>query len=243
MKHIVFSLFAVMLAFASSAWAQTTPNTITVSGTGTVMVQPDMAQISIHFTHTAPTTQEAKNVVAKAMRQVQAILDEYKVDAKNVSTTSFSYDVEYEYVKGKRVLLGQRAEQTLCVKVKSIDKNPERLANILDRVAAIDKVEVQNIQFDVENKADLYRQSRALAYNKAYEKAAQYAELAHRTISKALTISEYNSQDVSFGNARSKMAMVNMAVEESADFAGGATLPMGEQGVTSIVNVIFEMGD
>ena len=59
--------------------------------------------------------------------------------------------------------------------------------------------------------------------------------------SKALTIAEHNSQDVSYGSARSKMAMVNMAVEESLDYAGGATLPTGEQGVTSIVHVVFEM--
>ena len=241
MKHTAFFLLVTMLSLASLGWAQQTPNTITVSGTGSVMAQPDMAQISIHFTHTAPTTQEAKNVVAKAMRQVQSILDEYKIDAKNVSTTSFSYDVEYEYVKGKRVCLGQRAEQTLLVKINNIDKNPERLPNILDRVATIDKVEVQNIQFDVENKADLYRQSRALAYGKAYEKAAQYAELAHRTISKALTISEYSSQDVAMPTA--KMYMRNMAVEESADYTEGATLPMGEQRVTSTVNVVFEMKD
>lgn len=241
MKHIAFFLFTAMLTVASLGWAQTTPNTITVTGTGTVMAQPDMAQVNIHFSHTAATTQEAKEAVAKAMRQVQHILEECKVDAKNVSTTSFSYDVEYEYVDGKRVRLGQRAEQSLCVKIKHIDKNPELLANLLDRVAVIDKVEVQSVEFDIENKADLYRQSRALAYNKAYAKAAQYAELAHRKISKALTIAEHNSQDVSYGSARSKMAMVNMAVEESLDYAGGATLPTGEQGVTSIVHVVFEM--
>ena len=234
-------MFVALLSVTSLCQAQT-PNTITVSGTGTVMAQPDMAQISIHFAHTAATTQEAKKVVAKAMRQVQEILDEEMINAKNIRTTVFSYDVEYEYVNGKRKRMGQRAEQTLVVKIDRLDKNPERLAEILDRIATIDKVDVENIQFDIENKAELYRQSRALAYNKAYEKAAQYAQLANRTIRKALTISEYSSQDVAYPGMR-KMAMVNMAVDESADFSGGASLPLGEQSVTSTVNVVFEMND
>lgn len=241
MKHISYVLFVAMLALAPMVCAQDL-NTISVSGTGTVMVQPDMAQVTIHFSHTAATTQEAKNAVTKAMRQVQSVLEEYKIEAKNIRTTSFSYDVEYEYVKGERVRLGQRAEQTLLVKVDNIDKNPSRISDILDRIATIDKVEVRGVQFDVENKTDLYRQSRALAYGKAYAKAAQYAELAHRTIRKAISISEYSSQDVAYGNARSKISL-NMAIEESAEYADGISLPMGEQGVTSTVNVVFEMGD
>lgn len=241
MKHAFFFFFVTLLAMAPLSRAQQ-PNTITVSGTGTVMAQPDVAQISIHFTHTAATTQEAKNVVSKAMHKVQEILDKQKIKANNIRTTVFSYDEEYEYVNGKRKRLGQRAEQTLVVKIDQLDKNPDRLSEILDRIATIDKVEVQNIQFDIENKAELYRQSRELAYRKAYEKAAQYAALAQRSISKALSISEYTSQDVAFSNTR-KMALENMAFASSADTDGGASLPLGEQSVTSIVNVVFEMND
>jgi len=241
MKHAFLFFFMSLLAVSPMGHAQDS-NTITVSGTGTVTAQPDMAQICIHFAHIAATTQEAKKVVAKTMRQVQEILDEQMINAKDIRTTAFSYEVAYEYVNGKRKRLGQRAGQSLVVKIDRLDKNPERLAEILDRIAAIDKVEVQNIQFDIENKAGLYRQSRVLAYGKAYEKAAQYAELAGRTIGKAITISEYSSQDAAFTNTR-KMAMVNMAAEESADFSSYGGLPLGEQGVTSVVNVVFAMED
>ena len=241
MKH-TFPVFIIALFSLVTIGRAQDRNTITVSGTGTVMAQPDMAQISIHFSHTAATTQEAKKTVSKAMRQVQEILDEQMINAKNISTTVFSYDVEYEYVNGKRKKLGQRAEQTLVVKIDRLDKNPERLAEILDRIATVDKVDVTNIHFDIENKAELYRQSRALAYNKAYEKALQYAQLANRTISKALIISEYSNQDIAYPASR-KMGLMNMAVAESDSYAGEASLPMGEQGVASTVNVVFEMAD
>lgn len=241
MKQTLLVVIIALFSIAPRCHAQDR-NTITVSGTGTVMAQPDMAQISIHFAHTAATTQEAKRVVAKAMRQVQEILDEQMINGKNISTTVFSYDVEYEYVNGKRKKLGQRAAQTLVVKIDHLDKNPERLAEILDRVATIDKVEVENIQFDIENKAEFYRQSRALAYNKAYEKARQYAQLANRTISKALIITEYSNHDIAYPSLN-KMALRNMAVEEADGFSGEASLPMGERSVTSTVNVVFEMAD
>lgn len=260
MKQFVFVFFAAVMLFAAPVFlpdgrAQSmsytgiadksaiVSNTIEVSGTGLVMAQPDMARVRLFFTHTSATTQEAKSVVAKVVRQVQDILNDNKVEVKDVRTISFGYDVEYDYSGAKRRRVGQRATQTIDVLIKQLDCYPDRLVCILDAVAAIGKVEVQDVQFDIENKEELYAQSRVLAYNKAYGKATQYAELAHRSIVKVRTISEYSSQDVASPTNRSNKMMLNIANDESADFVGGASLPFGEQGVKSTVYVVFEMGE
>lgn len=115
---------------------------------------------------------------------------------------------------------------------------PERFSSILDKITAIDKVEVQNIQFDIEHKTELFKQSRELAYQKAYDKAQQYAELSGRKIGKVLTISEAVSRDIAQTRAFQNNLMLK---EETLDMAGGSAVPTGEQGVSSEINIVFSL--
>lgn len=213
-------------------------DSVTVSGLGTVLAQPDMALMNVSFSHTARTTREAKTAVEQTMQQVLNILKEENVEDKFLKTTSLNYDVEYEYRSGRRILLGQRAQQTIVVTVNDMINAPERFPLILDRITAIDRVEVQNIRFDIEHKTELFVQSRELAYRKAFDKARQYADLSGRKIGKVLSISEVQSRDV----AQTRAFQSNMALrEEALSMYDGSGVPTGEQGVSSEVNVVFSL--
>lgn len=213
-------------------------DSVSVSGIGTVLAQPDMVLMNVGFSHTAPTTRQAKTEVDRTMQQILNILHETSVEDKFVKTISLNYDVEYEYRNGRRVLLGQRAQQTIVVTVNDIINKPERFSSILDKITAIDRVEVQNIQFDIEHKTELFRQSRELAYQKAYDKAQQYAELSGRKIGKVLTISEAVSRDV----AQTRAFQNNLMFKEEALYAADqSAVPTGEQGVSSEINVVFSL--
>lgn len=244
MKRNVFGTVIAMLMVVSSASCksdkQEIPNTVAVSGIGTAQAQPDMARTNVSFGHTAPTTQEAKKMVEQTMEQILKILQEEKVESKDIKTLSLDYRVEYDYRSSRRVSLGQRAEQTISVTVTNLTNNPERFTSILDKIVAIDKVEVQDIGFDIEKKTELFRQSRELAYQKALEKAQQYAELCGRKLGKVLTISENISQDVA--QRYNLKQMNNVVREEVADLSSeGSFLPTGEQSVTSEINVVFSL--
>ena len=173
------------------------------------------------------------------MQQILAILKAENVEDKFLKTTSLNYDVEYEYRNGRRVTLGQRAQQTIVVTVNDMINTPERFSSILDQITSIDKVEVQNIQFDIEHKTELFKQSRELAYQKAYDKAVQYAELSGRRIGKVLTISEVVSRDV----AQTRAFQNNLMFKEEALAmdSGGSGIPTGEQGVSSEINIVFSL--
>lgn len=214
-------------------------DSVSVSGIGTVLAQPDMVVMNVGFSHTAKTTKQAKTEVEQTMQQILNILKAENVEDKFVKTISLNYDVEYEYRNGRRVQLGQRAQQTILVTINDMINAPERLSSILDQITAIDKVEVQGIQFDIENKTELFKQSRELAYQKAYDKARQYAELSGRKIGKVLTISEVVSRDV----AQTRAFQNNRAFKEEALAmdAGGSAVPTGEQGVGSEINVVFSL--
>jgi len=232
--------FSLMLFLLSSCNPQVreSQDSVSVSGIGTVLAQPDMVLMNISFSQTAPTTKEAKKAVEQTMQQILKILQEENVEDKFIKTTSLNYDVEYDYRSGRRVRLGQRAQQTIVVTVNNMINVPERFSSILDKITAIDKVDIQDVRFDIENKTELFKQSRELAYQKAFDKAQQYAELSKRKIGKVLRISEVVSRDV----AQTRAFQNNLAFKEEAlSLSDNSAVPTGEQGVSSEINIVFSL--
>lgn len=239
-KLFTGTVFSLMLFLLSSCnpGVRESQDSVSVSGIGTVLAQPDMALMNVSFSHAAPTTKEAKRAVEQTMRHVLNILQEENVEDKFMKTISLNYDVEYDYRNGRRVRLGQQAQQTIVVTVNDMINAPDRFSSILDKITAIDKVEVHNIRFDIENKTELFEQSRDLAYQKAFDKARQYAGLSKRKIGKVVSISEVVSRDV----AQTRAFHNNFAFKEEALYtADNSVVPTGEQGVSSEINVVFSL--
>lgn len=238
---IAFSFMLVLLTGCTQK-VQEEQDSVSVSGIGTVLAQPDMVLMNVAFSHTAPTTKEAKSDVEQTVQQLLKILQEENIEDKFMKTISLNYDVEYDYRSGRRIRVGQRAQQTIVVTINNMINNPERFSTILDKITAINKIEVQNIQFDIENKVELFKQSRELAYQKAFDKASHYASLSGRKIGKVMTITEGISRDV----ASTRMFMNNIQLQKSTAMAeeylfDGSSVPTGEQGITSEINAVFSL--
>jgi uncharacterized protein YggE len=201
-------------------------STVTVSGIGTIFFQPDMVRMTIGFSHTAQTTKEAKEEVAKTIRQMLDILKEEGVEEKNIKTVSIYYEEATEHTDRGRIHLGQRAQQSIMVEINDIEKNPNRFPVLLDRLAAFDGVRIWNSKFDIKNKTELYKQSREFAYQDALDKASQYAHLSGRKIVKVLSIRE---------NEYSVQSAALLSNDEYESFS----VPRGEQKVASTIMVTF----
>ena len=233
--YIIGLIFCAFLLFGCSIETKSNQSTVTVSGIGSVLVSPDMVQMTINFSHVARTTREAKAEVDDKIRQILKILKDEGIEDKNIKTISINYDVEIDYKTGRSEIIGQRAEQTIVVTMYDIIDYPNKFPQLLDKITAIDRVAIRNIIFDTENKTEIFKQSRELAYQKALDKANQYADLSGRKIEKVLTISEERSRDVYRFTAQSNVAY------DSAEFRGGASVPTGEQEVTSEITITFLM--
>ena len=233
-------LLMLFLLISCNTNAQENQSTVSVSGIGTIFAQPDMVLMNVSFSHTAPTTKVAKTAVEETMRRIQQILQEENIEDKFIKTISLNYDVENVWRNGRLVQIGQMAQQTIVVTVTDMINRPERFPTLLDKITAIDKVQVSNIRFDIENKTELFKQSRELAYQKALDKATQYAELSGHKIEKVITISETISRDIA--QTRAFMSNVAFDVVEEAEYSSdNSSVPTGERGVTSEVNITFSL--
>jgi len=231
--------FVLFSLISCSAKKQEYQSTVSVSGIGTVLVQPDIVRMNIDFSHVAPTTTEAKSVADQTMQQILKILLEEGIENKHINTIALNFDIEYVWRNGRMLRIGQRAQQTIVVAVNDIINNPERFPKLLDKITTFDRVEVRNIQFDIENKTEFFAQSRNLAYQKAHEKAEQYASLSGRKIGKVLAITEERSRDAM--QARSLMSNVLREAEDFQTARSFPSVPTGEHEVTTEISVIFLM--
>jgi len=228
-------LIAVFLLIGCKEKKLDEHSTVLVSGIGIVLVQPDMVQMNINTSYTAQTMQQAKREVDIKMQQIMNILKADKIEDKDIKTVSLSYDRELEFMNGRSVLIGQRAEQTIVVTINDIVNNPNRLPEMLDKLTAIDRVTIRNIIFDTKDKTELFSQSRELAYQKALDKANQYAELTGHKIVKALRVSEERNRDILRAPAHSNVAY------DTAGYSTASAVPTGEQEVITEIIVTFLM--
>jgi uncharacterized protein YggE len=174
-----------VLALMVSACGPTTVNqaapvpmrTLSVAGTGTAYLTPDIAYIYLGV-HTEKLT--AAEAVAENNTQTEGLikaLTDFGIDAKDIRTTSFSiwpmdkFDPQTGAPTGQKVY---SVDNTVYVTVRDLDK----LGDLLDTVVQAGANTVNSVQFDVDNKDDALTAARADAVKDATEKAQELADAA-----------------------------------------------------------------
>jgi uncharacterized protein YggE len=231
-------VFVLLLSGCGAAKQEDGQSTVSVSGVGTVLAQPDMAAMSVSLRHVAPTTRQAQETVNVKVRQVLDILKEAGIEDKDISTASLRFNPEYEWRGGKSVFIGQKAEQAIGFSVYDIQKDPAKVPGLIDKIALVDKVSLSHVAFDVKDKTELYIRARELAYQKALDKARQYAGLSGLKLGRAFSISEPETAGF-FPAAQNRAMLYPEEKLSSAEAASSTSLPTGELEITSRVAVAF----
>ena len=241
--HRIVSVVLVMMSVSMLAGCMTPASydsgasfdkTISVEGVGVVQAEPDTASLQITITELRDTTREAQSIVNEKVSDILTIADAHGVDKADIHTVSISFNQEYEWIDGKRVLQGQRVSQTMTIMIKGIDEEVSRVARLLDGLGAVSGIEISSLSFLVEDTAELYSQARKLAFNKAKQKAEEFAALGSVILGPPLSISEY-SQDQA---VRSNMVKGVMMESASFDYAP-SQIPSGAFDVRVTVTVLF----
>ncbi|MEO8358001.1 MAG: SIMPL domain-containing protein [Chloroflexota bacterium] len=190
-----------VLALLVSACQPTTVNqaapapvrTLSVAGTGTAYLIPDIAYIYLGV-HTEKLT--AAEAVAENNTQTEAViaaLTDFGIDAKDIRTTNFSiwpmdrYDPATGQPSGEKTYA---VDNTVYVTVRDLDT----LGDLLDTVVQAGANTVNSIQFDVAEKDDALQTARADAVKDATEKAQELAGAAGVELGELQSISFLDSQ-------------------------------------------------
>ena len=239
MKHFGFFILVIIILLTTGCNKQQNQSTISVFGTGTVLAQPDLIQMTITLSNVAQSTRIAQEAVNRMVRQALTVLKDAGIEDKNISTASLTFRAEYEYTT-RRILVGQKAEQILTFSIDNInnESESEKVSRIIDQLIQINGIEMNQVHFGVKNNTEYFIRSRELAFQKAVEKANQYAELSNLKIKKVLSISEEGNHHYAPINNRFTNQLL---YAEAARDTGSTIVPTGELEITTNILVVFAL--
>jgi len=169
--------------------------TLSVSGSGSVDVVPDMAIVQLGVETQADTASQALNENSDQMDGLINALESAGVSSQDIQTQRIELQPVYQQQNTAQQnqtppqIIGFRASNLVEVTVRNLDN----LGELLDAAVSSGGNTINSIRFQVSNPQTALDQARENAMNDAQHKAEQLASLAGVELGQVMTISESSS--------------------------------------------------
>lgn len=213
---------------ASSAFGQSLPPTVSVTGEASISVPPDLAQIDSGVTTEAKTAREASEANNKAMGGVLQALKNAGIAEKDIQTSRLSLSPQSTPGRNPNApfqITGYRASNRVTVTIRDIAK----VADTIDVLVGSGANEISGISFMVSKASKLLDDARSEAIADARRKAEIYAKAANISLGAPISISEETAPGPA---PYRKMA---------ADIAASAPVAQGQETLRVSVSVSYEL--
>ena len=204
---------------------------ITVSGSGTVSGEPDVALVSLGVDAQADSVGEAREEAANAMDAMLDALKEGGVADEDLQTTRFSVQPVYDFSNNRQELIGFTVSNIVIAKVRSIDDTGDLIDAAIE--AGGDLARVESLTFTIDDPSTLEEDARRMAMDDARAKAAVLAEAGGIELGNPIAISETGgAQPIPFPGA---------AADAIQDEFARTPIEVGELDVVVNVQVVYSV--
>ncbi|NZD53057.1 SIMPL domain-containing protein [Rhizobium leguminosarum] len=192
---LMTALLALPLAAAAPAFAQEMKPrepVISVTGDGESSVAPDMAIVNLAVVKQAKTAREALDENNKAMNDVLAALKSGGIAERDLQTSGFSIQPQYNYpqpVDGQQQqpqLIGYQTINSVTVRLRDLAK----LGAVIDQSVTLGINQGGDIQFTNDKPDAVIDEARKNAVASAVKKAKTLSEAAGVKLGRILEINE-----------------------------------------------------
>ncbi len=199
---------------------------VTVSGAGSVSVDPDLAVVRLAVEATADSADVARGQVADDVAAVRAALADIGIEDDAVETAYFRIDPMYDHTRESRELVGYRAVHALTV-----ESEVDAAGAVIDAAVGAGASRVEGVQFTLtdETRQSAREQALARAMTAAAGDAGAIAEAAGLTLD--------GVRSVSTGSP--VVYPVDGRVAMAEDAGGATTIDSGPVTVTANVQVVY----
>jgi len=197
-------------------------NTISVTGEGKVTSIPDIATVNLGTTIERKTVAAAQAENTRIMNAVMAKLSEFDVEKKDVQTTNYGINPQYDWNDGKQTLRGYTVNQSVTVKIRNLDN----VGDIIGAAGELGANQVGSLNFTIDEPEKLRAEARLKALQAAKAKAEALAEVVGVKLVRVVSFDESSSAPV----PGPRFYDFNMAKEA----AGAAPAPVIEGGSAEV---------
>jgi uncharacterized protein YggE len=225
-------LLAPRPALAVDPTATPAEHTITVTGTGTETVSPDIADVRLGVLVSRPTVKDARAIAATRMNRVIDALKKLGIADKDIQTTMISLEPNYANSNGENPprIIGYSLSNGVAITVRNLDL----AGDVIDDSLAAGATTLDGIAFRVADPAAAQAQARTDAMTQARASADTLAKAAGVSISGVSSISEVSTPvpPIYYGGAR----LAAMAADAATPVQAGTT------DVSITVTVVYQIG-
>ena len=200
--------------------------TLTVQGTASVVVDPDIARITVGVMTSDADAATAQDQNDAVMAGLLAAVQEAGVEEKDIQTTQYSAYPQYNYDSNINEIVGFEVTHMIRVTIRDIDT----VGEVLKAANRAGANQSYDIRFDVEDREAAYREALAKAIENAKEKAQAMAIPADITLGEPTAVYEGGTTDT-FGDIRTYA---------EGDFGlGGVPAQTGQLEVSASVTIVY----
>jgi len=247
MKKILAIIIICLTIFLSCLYLSKNINraehSISVQWDWEVYVSPDTLILSFRVEETAPTTAEAQKITNEKIDKVKEIIKQFNVDSTDIKTTNVNVYEQFDRRESGRVSLWYTATHSLEVKIKKANVENEWISSkIIAQVSEIGGVLINNISYDIEDKAPFYAEARKLAMEKAHQKASDLAKYWNVKLWNPISITEDRSYDYAITTSNTAVSKMSFDADESINEMGAwGNIELWEMKLMLNISVIYEI--
>lgn len=232
MKRIAVVIAATVAA--TSAAAQQTPATLTLSAEAEVQAAPDIADIGAGVVTQAADAGGALAANSAQMARVVAALKKAGIADRDIQTSGLNLQPQYRYEQNQPPeLTGFQASNRVQVTLRDLKGS----GKVIDTLVREGANQIDGPNFRLAKPEPLLDKARAEAVGKARARAELYALAAGLKVKRITAISEASQQ-------RPPTPMARMASADSIEMSGSRVAPPvspGEVGLVAQITMAFEL--
>lgn len=183
---LLFFVFPIAGKYKDSLYPT---RSMTVSAEGKTLVSPDIATTSFSVVSRGLNPQELAQRNNELVSQAIDFVKSKGVEAKDIRTTGYNLQPNYEYDESRRTsfISGYTLTQTVTLKVRDLPK----VGEILGGLPELGINQIGGVSFGVDEPEKYLAEAREEAFQTAREKAEAMAKAAGVKLGRVLNVSEY----------------------------------------------------
>ncbi|MFH2039866.1 MAG: SIMPL domain-containing protein [Chloroflexota bacterium] len=190
MASITILALVLSACAPKAAGSEVAARTISVNGTGTVYLTPDIAYINIGVHTEDPQVGRAVDMNNQKSQDVINAIKGLGVEAKDIQTTNFSVynSVQYDPMSGLETDTIYMVDNTVIITIRDLTK----MSDILDASIRSGANNINSVSFDISDKTGAVQEARLLALKNAHTLASELTKGAGVTLGDVQTLSYFD---------------------------------------------------
>ena len=233
MKKMFAMLLCLAILALGTGAALADGTKLSVTGSGTVLVESDLAIVTVGVQETSKNVLEAQSTVNEKIAAIKQALLDAGVEESEINTDSINIYANYDYSDNTEVIVGYTARNSLSVRTTDMDN----VGSLIDAAFAAGANTLDNVQFTVQDDTQAREQALTMAVEDARRKADVLASAAGLQVASIERISEGGVSV--YDSMRNYAADTVMAAEESG--GAGTLVQAALVSVDATVSMEFEL--